>query len=365
MPLPRVYRVAQDAAGNVVPGVLCSVLNQGTGVLAPLWQNDAGTIPLVNPMTSDATYGSFGFYIAPGHYDLTFTKPGYTFQPQLDMQVPADTLTLGTMAFQNADAVAITGGDIRNLSLLGVGGIPSPGFVAGIGGSLYVNDVVGIRTLTPGAALHVGGGAAGTLRVEGGVTLDAGLVVDGTTLTVDAQNNRVGILTTTPAYPLQVVGDAAVSGTMGIMGVPLAGFAAAIGGSVYISSVVGLQITAPGYGLHCNSTAGTPGGAWVNSTSSKMLKRNIRPLDGAATLLRQLQPRLWEWSEDEADLERLMPGTQAGFVVEDVAQVRPAWTPTDTQGQPGLAMRGLEAYLVAVLQDVLTRLEAVEIACAR
>ena len=119
MPLPRVYRVIQDSLGNVVPQVLCSVLNEGTGVLATLWQDDAATIPLSNPMTSDATYGSFGFYVEPGHYDLTFTKPGYVFQPQLDMQVPQDDLTLGTMAQQNAGSVAITGGDaqLQNLGI--------------------------------------------------------------------------------------------------------------------------------------------------------------------------------------------------------------------------------------------------------
>ena len=46
MALPRVYRVVQDSLGNVVPQVLCSVLNEGTGVLATLWQDDAGDDPL-------------------------------------------------------------------------------------------------------------------------------------------------------------------------------------------------------------------------------------------------------------------------------------------------------------------------------
>ena len=64
------------------------------------------------------TYGSFGFYVEPGHYDLTFTKPGYTFQPQLDMQVPQDDLTLGTMAQQDAANVAITGGSATGLTSL-------------------------------------------------------------------------------------------------------------------------------------------------------------------------------------------------------------------------------------------------------
>ena len=79
MPFPRVYRVWQDQQGNILPAVLGSIFHRGTGVLAPLCNDAAGTVPLPNPMTSDATYGSFKFYLAPGHYDLTFTKPGYTF----------------------------------------------------------------------------------------------------------------------------------------------------------------------------------------------------------------------------------------------------------------------------------------------
>jgi hypothetical protein len=46
----------------------------------------------------------------------------------------------------------------------------------------------------------------GTLDVTGATTLDAGLAVDGTTLVVDATNDRVGIGTTSPATTLDISG---------------------------------------------------------------------------------------------------------------------------------------------------------------
>jgi hypothetical protein len=46
------------------------------------------------------------------------------------------------------------------------------------------------------------------LVTAGSATITGALTVDTTTLVVDATNNRVGIGTATPAYPLQVVGNA-------------------------------------------------------------------------------------------------------------------------------------------------------------
>lgn len=145
MALPKFYKVVQDQQGNIVPQVLGSVYNQGTGVLASLYQDDGGTIPLANPMTSDAQYGSFKFYVNPGHYDLTFTKPGYTFEPIMDFQVPEDVLTLGTMAQQDANAVTITGGTATGLSALQVNGNIGATGALTVTGQGQFGDVVGIR----------------------------------------------------------------------------------------------------------------------------------------------------------------------------------------------------------------------------
>jgi len=43
-----------------------------------------------------------------------------------------------------------------------------------------------------------------------------------------------------------------------------------------------------------------------------------------------------------------------------VQAVIPAWSPLDATGRVGLAMRGLDAYLVAALHEVMARLEVLE-----
>lgn len=71
------------------------------------------------------------------------------------------------------------------------------------------NNRVGIGTATPTTGLQVALAASfgSTLAVTGAVTLTAGLVVDTTTLVVDASNNRVGVGTASPGVTLDVVGE--------------------------------------------------------------------------------------------------------------------------------------------------------------
>lgn len=266
------YHVAQDTAGNLLLGVQGTMRIAGTGTNATIYGDEALTVILPNPMTNHASFGSFKCFLGAGDYDFYMAKAGYTFETLTGVQGH------GTMADQNANAVAITGGSVAGLASLGVTGPSTLGLV-GVGappepGGVYV------------------------LTVRNGHTL-------------------IG-----------------------------AGFGLAI------------AIDPPAYVLHCNGSAGTPGGAWVNSTSLAALKQGIRDVESPLELLRRLRPRLWEWADDQQDLATLMPGTQAGFVVEEVQEVKPEWTPQDTTGTPGLAMRGLEAYLVAAVRELAQQVEA-------
>ncbi len=91
---------------------------------------------------------------------------------------------------------------------------PLGGYAGYFNGPVYVTGnltslTVGIGTPTPGAPLDV----VGDIRASGKVT-GGGLVVDSSTLVVDATNNRVGVGTSAPARPLQVAtGDVYVSGS--------------------------------------------------------------------------------------------------------------------------------------------------------
>lgn len=112
--------------------------------------------------------------------------------------------------------------------------------------------------------------------------------------------------------------------------------------------------------LEVNGTAGTPGGAWVNTTSSLQLKRNIQPLSGALARLLQLQGRSWEWDLDAVEGRAVPPGPQVGLVLEEVAQVMPQWAITLEDGTQGLWEVGSLGLLIEALRELHTRLEAVE-----
>src|SRR5262252_4811930 len=120
MPLPRVYHAIQDQDGHAVPSVQCSVLVRGTGALAALFNDADGLQPAPNPFTSDGLDGTLAFYVAAGHYDLTFAKPGYNLKPLLDYQVPPDQVMLGDLAYQQANAVHIMGGNIGGATRIDV-----------------------------------------------------------------------------------------------------------------------------------------------------------------------------------------------------------------------------------------------------
>lgn len=321
MALPKFYKVCQDQQGNIVPQVLGSVFNHGTAVLASLYQDDAGTVPLSNPMTSDAQYGSFKFYVNPGHYDLTFTKPGYTFEPIDDMQVPQDVLTLGTMATQNANAVAITGGSAAlDAVVTGRGGFYRPN---GAGSDQY--------------ALFSDLNAAG-----------------------DATRYALRLVGDAPNYLLGNLGLKTTPSTTGAM-------------RLFYQSIHGIEFlpaSDAGTFWACAflNTSGTPVGSIstsgaataYNTTSDGRLKEAITPLTGAEAVLRSLRPVAFRWKADGS------PGV--GFVAEEVAQVvggvttgHPGAVDADGQIVPmGMDHAKLVPWLCAALKELLTRVAALE-----
>lgn len=365
MPLPKFYRVCQDQHGNIVPQVLGSVFNQGTGVLAALYADDAGTIPLSNPMTSDAQYGSFKFYLNPGHFDMTFTKPGYTFEPMYDFQVVEDVLTLGTMAAQDADAVNITDGTAGltrlNAIEIGAGTTVTPGYVltAGPGPSLF-NGAVGMGVAPmAGHALTTG---VLPCRFGGNVRFNnpVGFGVDG----------QVGYAIYTNALQSYFAGNAQFDQPVGFGVASQPGYAVYTGTlPTYLGGKVGIMVapaganalTIAGGNLFVQTDAYKPsGGPWGDSNSSITLKANVRPIVDALARLLALQGRSWEWRPEETALEAQLPGTQTGFVIEEVAEARPEWITDGPDGRPALMIRGFEAMCVEAVRTLLQRIEALE-----
>ncbi|HVW27299.1 MAG TPA: tail fiber domain-containing protein [Polyangiaceae bacterium] len=163
-----------------------------------------------------------------------------------------------------------------------------------------------------------------------------------------------------------------------------------------VTGVGGLSTTNGGvgvYGLYYNSTAvgygvygqSGPAGyagyfagnvAYTGSlthVSDIRLKKNIKPLDGAAAidLALKLHGVTFEWKDPG---EHSGPGTQWGFIAQDVEKVFPNWVKTDANGIKMIDTTGVEPLLlesvrtlkasndklharVSTLEERLTKLE--------
>ena len=108
------YHVMQDNLGNLLFGVTGTMRLAGSATLATIYGDEALTVILPNPMTNHPSFGSFKCFLGAGDYDFYMAKSGYTFETLTGVQGH------GTMAQQNADAVAIGGGTAR-LSTLVIG----------------------------------------------------------------------------------------------------------------------------------------------------------------------------------------------------------------------------------------------------
>ena len=90
---------------NGVPPANASITiyNYGTLVNASIYNDAAGTVPLINPIVAD-TNGYFEFYAADGRYSLSIAATGYSTRSITDVLLDDPA---------NASAVVISGGTIN------------------------------------------------------------------------------------------------------------------------------------------------------------------------------------------------------------------------------------------------------------
>ena len=97
------------------------------------------------------------------------------------------------------------------------------------------------------------------------------------------------------------------------------------------------------------------GGAWA-SLSDARVKKNIRDLEGALPRLLALRSVSFEYKDPEAPGAR--PGTQIGFVAQEVERIFPDWVSTDAKGTKMLSIRGFESLTVAALRALQAEKDA-------
>ncbi len=75
MSLPRWQSHVVDRQGNILPGATIQVIDEVTGLLAAIFSDRAGTVPLSNPFAADADGYAF-FHTAKGAYRVDAFYPG-------------------------------------------------------------------------------------------------------------------------------------------------------------------------------------------------------------------------------------------------------------------------------------------------
>ena len=408
MAVANIYRVVQDLEGNVVTGVLGTVTLSGTSTLASLFADADGTLPLPNPTTNNAQYGSFSLFVAAGTYDMQFVKAGFTFETQrnITLRDPAagvNTLTgtanrvivapvpgvgavtlstpqdiapdsdvqfnhlgLGTPAPTEPTRLRVAG-DVRLDNRLGIGEAPAAPyfFIVAAGLLSLFRDKVGIGGGAPTDTLTV----TGTATCNGPVGLGEvsnsqyRLLVAGSLPSLF--RGPLGVGGGPPTDTLTVTGTAYITGPVGLGQAldPSLQLVVASGASIF-RGAVGMGNTTPGaFTLNVFGSAGNNGGVWSNTTSFAHLKQGVVPIVGALAQVKRLRPRQWHWDAGVAAQTARLPGM--GFVLEEVGEDFPVWVERDQTGA-AIALRevGATALLVAAVQELSLRLASLETALA-
>lgn len=121
---------------------------------------------------------------------------------------------------------------------------------------------------------------------------------------------------------------------------------------------VGIMSTTPGtYKLYVN------GGMYASSYSSvsdKRLKKNIKPIDKALSLVEKLQGVRFEWKTEEIKDKNFEKGVQIGLIAQDVEPVIPEIVKTDSDGYKAISYEKLTVVLLEAIKEQNKRIKALE-----
>lgn len=91
------------------------------------------------------------------------------------------------------------------------------------------------------------------------------------------------------------------------------------------------------------------GGAWGVLSDSR-LKQNVRAIDSPLARLLALEGHEFEYIAGK--YAEAAPGTQRGFIAQEVAALFPEWIETDGEGYKSVSIRGFEALSVEAIREL-------------
>ncbi len=238
-------------------------LNNRVGVLntSPETALDVGGTIRQDGATTGIVYANadgdlLGGRSIAGGTGITVTNAnGVAGNPTISTTITQYTDALAVSAVEAESTLALTGA-VTIASTLGVTGATTLGSTVGITGATSIGSTLGVTgNTTVGGTMGVTGATtlsdaltvSGATTLSGGATISGDLTVDTSTMKIDSTNNRVGIVQSSPAYPLDVTGDVNFTGTLRKSGTA---FALTDLGDTNISSPTNAQV------LQYNSTSG-------------------------------------------------------------------------------------------------------------
>lgn len=102
--------------------------------------------------------------------------------------------------------------------------------------------------------------------------------------------------------------------------------------------------------LLATQNAFKPGGGPWAVLSDARLKKNIAELHGSLSTLLSLRPITYEYNDPTNPM--YLPGTQTGFVAQEIRKVLPGWIDESPDGTLLLTPRGFEAMVVDAMQEL-------------
>ncbi len=121
-------------------------------------------------------------------------------------------------------------------------------------------------------------------------------------------------------------------------------------GLVSTRLTVGQSTASGSFTLAVNgSAAKTGGGSWA-VFSDQRLKQNIQPMTGSLNIISALRPVNFQYKA--TNHFSFAPGTQRGFIAQEVQKVIPQWVHTADDGYLYLDQTGYEALIVDAIQEL-------------
>lgn len=232
-------------SGALATGVLVRVFPLTSNILAPLFANQAGTVSLANPLTTDAT-GSISFFAEEGEYWLHADSESFRVSvgsPVLDLQeVAAATLSTGIVA----------GGDIsvNGSSSSAIDIAPLTGYVTDFTTDPFNPSIT--RVSYPGGTVEMDAGALARTVTVWLMDVDQNIVQQATPSTNEQKRTHLLL-----GFTAQESGSIIVDQSLPVILQQPANQFADLMASLGPFNITGNQVTPNGANLMINQAAGT------------------------------------------------------------------------------------------------------------